>query len=181
MRLAAQNMSDLIDDLLKLSRLTRADIHRSEVDLSQIALDVLQELGTRDPDRDVEVVVHPGLLVRADERFLVPAMRNLLENAWKFTARVPKVRIEVGSIAGHDGAEVFFVRDNGVGFDMAYAERLFGAFQRLHSRKDFEGSGIGLAIVRRVINKHGGRIWAEAAVDHGATFFFTLPELQAET
>lgn len=179
-RRAAQTMSDLIEDLLKLSRLTRADLNRTDVDLGAIAREIADELRAAAPERDVELVVNDDLVVCADQGLITPALRNLLANAWKFTAREDHPRVEVGVTTDELGERVFYVRDNGVGFDMAYADRLFGAFQRLHSRKEFEGSGIGLAIVRRVIHKHGGRIWAESSVGDGATFYFTLPSVEAE-
>ncbi|HMQ56174.1 MAG TPA: PAS domain S-box protein, partial [Anaerolineae bacterium] len=174
-RAASQRMAELIDDLLTLSRIARSEMHREAVNLSELAQAVIETLGQAEPERAVEVVIAPGLVVWADARLLRAALENLLGNAWKFTARQPQARIELGRMTQTDQT-VYFVRDNGAGFDMAYADKLFGAFQRLHSPADFAGSGIGLATVQRIIHRHGGRIWAEGEVDHGATFYFTLSE-----
>lgn len=170
-RAAAQTMGELIDDLLQLSRVGRADLRREAVDLSAIARTVLAELGRSDPERRVSVAVAEGLAAEGDFRLLRVVLDNLLGNAWKFTARVAEPRIEVGTIAG---GETFFVRDNGAGFDMAYADKLFAPFQRLHGAHEFPGTGIGLATVHRIVDRHGGRVWAESAVGQGATFCFTL-------
>ena len=172
-RAASQRMGRLIDDLLKLSRVTRSEISQTDVDLSKLAAEVFAELRSRYPERNVEIVVAPDLDVRADANLLTIVLENLLGNAWKFTAKQADARIEVGK-QSFDGAAAYFVRDNGVGFDMAYANKLFGAFQRLHSDKDFEGTGIGLATVQRIVQRHGGRIWAESDLGQGATFYFTL-------
>jgi PAS domain S-box-containing protein len=166
-------MGRMIDALLNLSRATRADLDRAEVDISSMARDVLAELHTADPDRTVASIVPDGLLVEADPHLIRLALQNLLANAWKFTAKRPEAIIEVGRTV-RSGETFFFVRDNGVGFDMVYAGKLFDAFQRLHTTSDFEGTGIGLAIVARVVRRHGGRIFAEAEVDGGATFYFNL-------
>jgi two-component system NtrC family sensor kinase len=167
---AAQHMTQLIDDLLALSRVTRIEFRRESVDLSLIARAVGARLAQTNPGHPVELVVADGLIADGDDRLLTIMFENLLGNAWKFTGRCALARIEVG-VTG-DG--VYFVRDNGAGFDMAYASKLFGVFQRLHSAKEFEGTGIGLATVQRVVRRHGGRIWADGAVGQGATFFFTL-------
>lgn len=172
---ASKQMARLIDDLLYLSRVTRSQIRREPVDLTALAEGILANLKQVEPDRKVETVVAPGLCAQGDLQLLRVALENLLNNAWKFTSRREQARIEVGS-GIHDGQRVFFVRDNGAGFDMHYVTRLFGAFQRLHSAEEFPGHGIGLATVQRIIHRHGGRIWVNAAVDQGATFFFTLPE-----
>ena len=169
----SRQMAGLIDDMLALSRLTRADMKRAPVNLSALAEGVAEELRQRDPNRQVTIIVAPNLNTEADERLLRIALENLLGNAWKFTSKISDARIEVGQET-QDGKPVFFVRDNGAGFDMAYSDKLFGAFQRLHGVGEFEGTGIGLATVQRVIRRHGGRIWAEGAVDKGATFYFTL-------
>ncbi len=172
-RQAAQRMGLLIDDLLKLSRVSRLDLNPVEVDLTSLAQEVARGLKAAAPERDVALSVAPDLHARADPRLLRVVLENLLSNAWKFTAPQKKPVIDVGRIEA-DGLRVFFVKDNGVGFDMAYASKLFGAFQRLHSAHEFPGTGVGLATVQRVINKHGGQIWAESEPGKGATFFFTL-------
>ena len=172
-RAGTQRMGQLIDDLLKLSRVTRDEMKREPVDLSAIAWAIVRELKEADPERDVEVVVAGGLAAKGDARLLRAALVNLLGNAWKFTGKQPHARIEFGRTISRK-RPAFFVRDNGVGFDMAYADKLFGAFQRLHSQAEFEGTGIGLATVQRVIRRHGGDIWAESEPGNGATFYFSL-------
>jgi signal transduction histidine kinase len=172
-RAGAQRMAQLIDDMLNLSRVTRAELHREEVDLARIAREIAQELRDADPSRHVEFHITDGLIVQADPRLMRVAMTNLLGNAWKFTGKCPIGRIEFGQTQDN-GVKTFFVRDNGAGFDMAYAHKLFGPFQRLHAAAEYPGTGIGLATVQRVIARHGGRVWTHAAVDNGATFFFTL-------
>ena len=172
-RAATQRMGQIIDDLLKLSRISRAEMKRETVNLSAIALAIADDLRSKQPDRDVEFVIARGLVVQGDARLLRMAMENLLGNAWKFTGQQPLAKIEVG-VMEEEGARAFFVRDNGVGFDMTYADKLFGAFQRLHAASDFPGTGIGLATVQRIIQRHGGRVWAEGAPGKGATFYFTL-------
>jgi hypothetical protein len=169
----AQRMGQLIDDLLKLSRITRVEMEKADVDLSLVARSIAQELKRRGPNRQVEFIVEEGARAVGDARLLKTAMENLLGNAWKYTARREKARVEFGAMK-KDGEQVFFVRDDGAGFDMAYAHKLFDAFQRLHSDEQFEGTGIGLSIVQRIIHRHGGRVWAEGAIDQGATFYFTL-------
>ncbi len=172
-RSSTQRMGQLIEDLLNLSKVSRAELQRREVDLGQIAREVLAELRQRDPGREVEVSIWDGLTAHADGRLMRAALENLLGNAWKFTARAAAPRIEVG--ATRDGEHVtFFVRDNGAGFDMKYANKLFGAFQRLHAASEFQGTGIGLATVQRIVHRHGGRVWAEASPGKGAVFYFTL-------
>lgn len=172
-RKAADRMGWLIDDLLKLSRLTRAEMRLETVDLSAQAESILKLLQQREPDRSVTWEIAPNLTVHGDAALLRVLMENLLENAWKFTARQPEGRIEVGQTVTA-GSSACFVQDNGVGFDMRYAGKLFGAFQRLHSMVEFPGTGIGLATVQRVVRRHGGRVWAHAEVDKGAAFYFTL-------
>jgi len=172
-RAAAQRMGQLIDDLTELSRITRAELAMAEVDLSRLAAEVAAELREEQPERLVSLAIEPGLAVRADARLLRVALRNLLANAWKFTAPLAEARVEVGAEEGGE-RRAYFVRDNGVGFDMQHATRLFRAFERLHDAREFPGTGIGLAIVQRVIYRHGGAIWAEARPGAGATFFFTL-------
>ena len=173
-RAATQHMGHLIDDLIKLARVARAEMKRETVDLSALAGEVLAELQKRDPDRRVECRIEPGLTAKGDARLLRVALVNLLGNAWKFTGRQPQSRIEFGALRDTDGAPAFFVRDNGAGFDMTYADKLFGAFQRLHTSHEFPGTGVGLATVQRIVHRHGGRVWAEGAVGKGATFYFTL-------
>jgi len=173
-RSAATRMGELIDDMLQLSRVTRAEMHHETVDLSALAESVVADLRRVEPRRQVEVAVPPGLEAEGDPKLLRIALVNLLANAWKFTGRQPSARIEFGEII--NGTErAFYVRDNGVGFDMAYASKLFGAFQRLHAMSEFPGTGIGLATVQRIVHRHGGRVWAEGAVNGGATFYFSLP------
>jgi PAS domain S-box-containing protein len=172
-RAAAQRMAALIDDLLKLSRVSRTEIKLESVDLTKLANDIMGELGEGDPQRQVQFFVEPELVAQGDARLLQLVMANLLENAWKFTGQRDVARIEMGG-RDESGEVTYFVRDNGAGFDMSYAEKLFGAFQRLHDSNEFPGTGIGLATVQRVIHKHGGRIWADSAVDQGATFYFSL-------
>jgi len=172
-RAAAQRMDQLIEDMLNLSHVTRGELRVAPVNLSRLTQEVAGELARREPERKVRLSVAPDVVVGGDGNLLRIALENLLGNAWKFTARREEAKIEFG-MTTQAGRPVYFVRDNGAGFDMAYADKLFGAFQRLHSTTDFPGSGIGLAIVQRVIHRHGGRVWAEASVDGGATFFFTL-------
>ena len=175
-RHGAQAMGQIMDDLLDLSRLSRKDLVREPVDLSGQARAILADLARQAPDRPLRAVVQDGLAVRADPRLMAMVLDQLLANAWKYSGRCPEPRIEVGRVAGGPASDpVFFVKDNGVGFDMAYAGKLFTAFQRLHDIAQFPGSGIGLTIVQRILVRHGGRVWAESEVDRGATFFFTLP------
>jgi light-regulated signal transduction histidine kinase (bacteriophytochrome) len=178
-RAAAQRMAELIDDLLELSRVGRAELSRRRVSLSEIGHVVATELRKTDPDRQVEVHIQDDLVADADRRLVQIVLENLLGNAWKFTANVAPATIHVGGRQAEDGA-VYFVQDNGAGFDMTYADKLFRPFQRLHGDADFPGTGIGLATVHRIIDRHGGRVWAEGAVGAGATVFFTLPERQSE-
>jgi len=172
-REASQHMSQLIDDVLHLSRVTRADLRDQEVDLSSIASLILTRLQESEPERKMDAKVRPGVLVTGDSQLLKIAMENLLENAWKFTAKEPESRIEFGMMQA-GGEATYFVRDNGAGFDMTYTDRLFGPFQRLHPQGEFPGNGIGLATVQRIIHRHGGRVWAEGLVGQGATFYFTM-------
>lgn len=173
-RSAAQRMGELIDDMLKLSRVTRAEMNFRPVDLSAMAKHILKQLAEEDSQREVDVFVTSGLMADCDTHLIKIALTNLLHNAWKYSSKVAKARIEFG-LRQHQGEPVFFIQDNGVGFDMAYADKLFGAFQRLHSVNDFPGSGIGLATVKRVVSRHGGRVWAESSPNEGAAFYFTLP------
>jgi two-component system, sensor histidine kinase and response regulator len=177
-REASQQMSQLIDDVLYLSRVTRAELRDQEVDLSALVGMILSRLQEADPDRRVETKVRPGVVVNGDGQLLKIALGNLLENAWKFTSKQPDTRIEFG-VTQASGEPTYFIRDNGAGFDMTYAARLFGPFQRLHSQHEFPGSGIGLATVQRIIHRHGGRVWAEGLVGQGATFHFTLGRVRS--
>ncbi len=172
-RAASQRMGHLIDDLLNLSRMTRSELRREAVDLSALVKAIARDLQQAQPERQVTFVIAEGLVANGDPRLLRVVLENLLANAWKFTGGLPRSRIEFGR-AYHDGKVAYFVRDDGAGFNMAYGDKLFGAFQRLHSRTEFEGTGIGLATVQRVIHRHGGRVWAEGAIGKGATFYFTL-------
>ncbi len=172
-RTAAQKMGQLIDDLLQLSRLSRAEMQIRSVDMSEMAREVIDELQGREPDRNVDVHIEPGLEVRGDPGLLQVALYNLLSNAWKFTSRRERALIEIGRVKDLPNA-TFFVRDNGAGFDMQYANHLFSPFQRLHADEEFKGTGIGLATVQRIFRRHHGRIWAEAAEGKGATFYFEL-------
>ena len=171
---ATQHMGLLIDDLLRLSRVSRQDMTRQGVDLSKLAQDIVLELTQREPQRVVDVVIAPGLHALGDARLLRLVLDNMFSNAWKYTSKKIGARIEFGVINRTDES-VFFIRDDGAGFDMQYAAKLFGAFQRMHKAEDFPGTGVGLATAARIIHRHGGRIWAEAEVDKGAVFYFTLP------
>jgi len=172
-RRATQNMGQLIDDLLNLSRVTKAEFYRQEFDLSGIVHGIADAERQKNPLNSLTIDIQAGIIVRADQRLMNIAMTNLLDNAWKFTAKNAHPHIEFGMTVQNDEI-VFFIRDNGVGFDMAYVDRIFGAFQRLHKADDFPGTGIGLATVQRIINRHGGRILDEGEPGKGATFFFTL-------
>jgi signal transduction histidine kinase len=169
---AAQRMGHLIDDLLNFSRITRTQLRRERVDLSALARGVIARLRFMHPDREVETVVEDGLTALADPRAIDIVLTNLLGNAWKFTAKRDHARIELAALPGEP--TTYVVRDNGVGFDPAQAGRLFAVFQRLHPAHEFEGTGIGLATVQRLVLRHGGKVWAEGAVDRGASVYFTL-------
>jgi light-regulated signal transduction histidine kinase (bacteriophytochrome) len=178
MRDSAKRMSQLIDDLLYLSRLDRSQLNRRTFDISVLVRSVAAQLQGANPNRAVNVSVQDGLQVEADPNLLKIALENLLGNAWKFTSRRPAAFIEFGVI--NEETPVYFLRDNGAGFDMQYASKLFGVFQRLHSDADFHGTGVGLATVERIMLKHGGKVWANAEVDQGATFYFTLGNKTAD-
>lgn len=173
-RKAAQRMAELIDDILSLSKVTRTPMKSVPVDLTQIAQDIVKELKQNDSERKVEINIHPNMEARGDPLLLQVVLENLLNNAWKFTSKLDLAQIEFG-VQRENNETIYFIRDNGAGFDMAYADKLFGAFQRLHAMTEFPGTGVGLATVQRILNRHGGRIWAEAELDKGATFFFSLP------
>jgi len=172
-RSGTQRMGHLIDDLLRLSRLTRTELRHEPVNLSKLAEGTLKELREGAPERDVEIEITPNLDTRGDRYLLRVALENLLGNAWKFTSGHDRARIEFG-VEEFEGENTYFVRDDGVGFDMTYADKLFGAFQRLHGATEFPGSGIGLATVQRIIHRHEGRIWAKSEVGKGSTFYFIL-------
>lgn len=171
----SKRMSGLIDDLLNLSRATSTPMHRTALDLSHMVESILTTLQGDQPERKVTYTVDRGARAYADEGLTQVVLENLLRNAWKYTSKVPDAQIEFGHYDGAADGTVYFVRDNGAGFDPRYADRLFRPFQRLHSQSEFPGTGIGLTTTARIIARHGGRIWAESQVDHGATFYFTLP------
>jgi light-regulated signal transduction histidine kinase (bacteriophytochrome) len=166
-------MGQLIDDLLKLSRVTRTDLTMEKLDLSVMAQKIVTDLAKDEPKRDVKVTIAPNMSANGDKNLLGLVLQNLLGNAWKYTSKTAEPRIEIG-IVEQTGKQAYFVRDNGVGFDMTYANKLFQPFQRLHKATEFAGTGIGLATVQRIIRRHGGEVWAEAKVGEGATFYFTL-------
>ncbi|MEO8630887.1 MAG: ATP-binding protein, partial [Betaproteobacteria bacterium] len=169
---AARRMGLLIDDLIRLARVSSSELIPGDVDLTAIAQDIMQELTSNEPLRRARVVIAQNLAAKGDARLLRVVLENLLGNAWKFTGNRAEARIEFGHKPGsHD---IYRVQDNGAGFDMSFAHKLFGAFQRLHAASDFPGNGIGLATVQRIIRRHGGRIWAESVVDRGTAFYFTL-------
>jgi PAS domain S-box-containing protein len=172
-RAASQRMGVLIDDMLSLSQVTRRELVHVRTDLSEIAVKVVADLREASSPRQVEFTAFPELIATTDPQLMGIALQNLLGNAWKFTGKRPKATIEFG-ITVHKGQQAYFVRDNGVGFDIAYASKLFGAFQRMHSSNEFEGTGIGLATVQRIIHRLGGQVWADAELDRGATFYFSL-------
>jgi light-regulated signal transduction histidine kinase (bacteriophytochrome) len=174
-RNAATRMNQMITALLKMAKTTNAPLAREPIDLSMIAEELLNELAHETPQRPVKVTIAPHIRVNADRVLMRNVMQNLLGNAWKFSAHAREARIEFG-VAAEFGPETYFVRDNGAGFDMKYIDRLFAAFQRLHSQSEFAGTGIGLATVQRIINRHGGKIWARAEINKGATFYFTLAD-----
>ena len=167
-------MGLLIDDMLKLSRITRAEFKRRNVNMSDMIREIAVEHQKSNPDRIVDVIVQEGIMVQGDPSLMQIAMENLMDNAWKFTGKEAHPKIEFGTTV-RDGETACFIRDNGAGFEMAYASKLFGAFQRLHTTSEFPGTGIGLATVQRIIHRHGGRIWAEGEIGKGAIFYFTLP------
>jgi PAS domain S-box-containing protein len=179
-----QKMGQLIDDLLALSRVTRREMQRSSVDLSGLVASIVQDLRERDAERVVDVTIAAGVAAEGDPHLLRIALQNLVENAWKFTGKREAGYVAFG-VADGDGPRVYYLRDNGAGFDMAHVGRLFGVFQRLHQQSEYPGTGIGLVTVQRIVQRHGGAIWAEGAVDHGATFYFTLsdgrPKLGAQS
>lgn len=173
---SVRQMSELIDALLVLSRISRHTLHREIIDVSALAESIFQDLRQKDPMRAVEIEIQPGMAVHGDRRLINDLFVNLLANAWKFTSRTQQPRIEVGQ-SQHGSMATLFVKDNGAGFDMAHESKLFKPFQRLHGAAEFEGTGVGLATVARIIDRHGGRIWAEAKPAEGAVFYFTMPTM----
>ncbi|MBX3188963.1 MAG: PAS domain S-box protein [Labilithrix sp.] len=171
----AETMGRLIDALLGLARLTRKELRRESVDLTKHAEAIVKELRAGEPERAVDVVIQSGIVAQGDARLLRAVLDNLIGNAWKFTERRSSPRVAFGAVDGDDGLPVYYVEDNGAGFDMAHVGKLFGPFQRLHTIEEYPGIGIGLASVQRIVDRHGGRVWAEGAVDQGAKFYFTLP------
>lgn len=169
-RANSQRMGVLIDNLLRLSRVTRQELQPEQTDITAMVYDIVRDLRDTDPQRRVEISIQDSMVAMCDSKLIRIALNNLIENAWKYSSKQAQAVITVGQNAG-----VFFVQDNGAGFDMRYADKLFGAFQRLHTKEEFEGTGVGLATVARVIHRHGGEIWAESELGSGATFFFTLP------
>ncbi len=177
LRAPLREMAQLIDDLLQLARVTRSEMRREVVNLSETAHALVAELQEREPERTMTVRIEKGLAAYGDKRLLKIVLSNLLGNAWKFTSKQIQPEITFGS-ERENGETFYFARDNGAGFDMTYVNKLFGAFQRLHTAGEFEGTGVGLATVQRIINRHGGRVWAEGTVNEGATFYFTLPDFK---
>jgi light-regulated signal transduction histidine kinase (bacteriophytochrome) len=172
-RTATRHMAELIEDMLRLSRITRAEINIAEINLTEIAQSVIDELRKSEPQRNINIIIAEGLKDKADARLIRIALENLLGNAWKFTSKQPDALIEFGSTK--EGKKtVYFIRDNGAGFNMSYVDKLFIPFQRLHTENEYPGTGIGLATVRRIIFRHGGTVWAEAQVGKGATFYFNI-------
>jgi hypothetical protein len=174
-RQSAQRMATLIDSLLAMSQLSRNEMRKDAVDLTELARSVAAQLRQAEPDRRVSVEIQPGLQAKGDSRLFGAVLHNLLGNSWKFTRRREDAQIVVGENSER-GTKVYFVKDNGTGFDMAHSGKLFSVFQTLHSRREFAGNGVGLATVQRIVNRHGGRVWAESTVDRGATFYFTIGE-----
>ena len=171
---SVKQMSELIEALLVLSRISRQTLHREIVDVTALAESIVQDMRQKDPTRSVEVVIQPNMTVHGDRRLVGDLFQNLIGNAWKFTSKTSEARIEIGQSSGGSMATLY-IRDNGAGFDMTYEQKLFKPFQRLHGSADFDGSGVGLATVARIVDRHGGRIWAEGKPNAGAVFYFTLP------
>jgi light-regulated signal transduction histidine kinase (bacteriophytochrome) len=171
---AARRMSLLIDDLIALSRVSRAEMKRERVDVTEMAFQIVADLRRTAPDRQVTIAIAPALEATGDPQLIRLTLQNLIENAWKFTGRAEQATIQVGQTQDEDGALAFYVRDNGAGFDPDYADKLFGPFQRLHAASEFPGTGVGLATVQRIVHRHDGHVWAEGQVNQGACFYFTL-------
>ena len=171
---AGERAGSIIDDLLDLSSISRQALATRELDFSALAEEVTASLASAHPQRNVRLSIKPDMRILGDPGLIRIALENLVGNAWKFTARASQARIEVGSVLSQDGNTIYFVRDNGAGFDMRQSERLFRPFERLHTAEEFDGTGVGLSIVQRIIERHGGRIWAESEVGKGSTFHFRL-------
>jgi light-regulated signal transduction histidine kinase (bacteriophytochrome) len=171
-RHSATQMSNIIEGMLKMARLSRVEVHRTEVDITQMAREITDALSRSNPERDVEFIVRDGIVASGDERLLYAVLENLIGNAFKFTSKRPGARIEIGA-RDDEGTMAFYVRDNGAGFAPEHAAKMFRPFQRLHSEKEFSGTGIGLATVHRIVQRHGGRVWAEGEPEKGATIYFT--------
>jgi light-regulated signal transduction histidine kinase (bacteriophytochrome) len=169
----AHRIRDMISGLLNISRIAQVEMHREKIDITALVRAIIQEHQTAEPARDAEISIEENLFAEGDANLLRIALDNLVRNSWKFTGKREKTRIEFGKKESR-GKEAFFLRDNGAGFDMKYAYKIFGVFQRLHSDSEFKGTGVGLATVQRIIRRHGGEIWAEGEIDKGATFYFTL-------
>lgn len=174
MCLAAERMNNQIEHILSLHQLSRVEIQPQTINLSNMAQEILANLKASDPERQVETIIQAELTAHGDPVLLRIVLENLLSNAWKYTSQCQKARIEFGATPESHSLPTFYVQDNGAGFNMKYAEKLFRAFQRMHSQEEFPGTGVGLASVQQIVKKHGGRIWVEAAVNQGATFYFTL-------
>jgi light-regulated signal transduction histidine kinase (bacteriophytochrome) len=172
---ASQKMATLIDDLLELSRVTRREMSIKRVDLTKICKKIAKEFNTREPKQKIKFSIKKGLKDNGDPILIEQALRNLMDNSWKFTSQKTKAKVEIGSKT-ENNEEIFFIKDNGIGFDMKYSDKLFVPFQRLHSKPEFPGTGIGLATVQRIINRHGGKIWGEGKPDKGAIFFFKFAQ-----
>jgi light-regulated signal transduction histidine kinase (bacteriophytochrome) len=170
---AAERMNELLEGMLNMAHISRAKMERVDVDLSGLARTIVADFTAHEPERQVDVVIADGLRARGDRRLLSSVLQNLLSNAWKFTAKSPAPRIEFG-LRPEDGEMVFLIRDNGAGFNMAHSEKLFRMFERLHTAAEFAGNGIGLAVTKRIIERHGGKIWADSIIGQGTNFYFTL-------
>jgi light-regulated signal transduction histidine kinase (bacteriophytochrome) len=173
-RAATQRMGRLIDDMISLSKVSRAEMKFEQIDVSDLVEQIVGEMRRATPERTIDVLIRPGMTATGDPQLVRLAFQNLLENAWKFTSRRPTATIDVGLSRDEDGAPAYYVGDNGAGFDPEYADKLFGAFQRLHTTSEFPGTGIGLATVQRIVHRHGGHVWAEGETNQGACFYFTL-------
>ena len=170
---ASHTMAELIDDMLQLSKVTRSELHREPVDLTSVANEVIENHELVEPGRNIKITIDQGLTCAADRNLIMIVMNNLVGNAWKYTGKKDMAEITIGK-KQVDGKDIFFVKDNGAGFDMQFENKLFGVFQRLHTTEEFSGTGVGLATAQRIVHRHGGTIWAEAIVDEGATFYFTI-------
>jgi light-regulated signal transduction histidine kinase (bacteriophytochrome) len=173
-RAATQRMGGLIDDMIALSKVSRSGMTFERIDVTDLVEQIVADLRRQTPGREVEVLIRPGMTANGDPHLVRLAFENLIENAWKFTGRRPHATIDIGQSRDENGVPAFYVGDNGAGFDTAYGDKLFGAFQRLHTSAEFPGTGIGLATVQRIVHRHGGHVWAEGETNQGACFYFTL-------